>query len=100
MEHHKPWVVKCYGCFSWVRDKTGDAVFGLNVLHKATAEHIVACVNAFHEAGIEPADLPKLVEAVRAAWNDPTPAGNQAPQAVQKAMRLAAACLTENRGEK
>lgn len=55
------------------------------------------CCKAIDNAGIEPEDVVKFVEAVRAAWNDPTPARDRAPQVVREAMRLAAACLPENK---
>ncbi len=66
-----------------------------------------ACCDAFHESGIDPADLPKFIEAVRQAmitiaeWHGDVAweiYRDNAPE--MKAIREAAACLPEKRGGK
>ena len=68
------------------------------------AVHIIACVNAFYESGLDPADLPKFVEAVR-AWHKYLPTIANKQPGVQEWISLvhhgneAAACLPDNKGK-
>lgn len=80
------------------------AFYECDSLDEDDLNHIVACVNAFSECGIEPADLPKFVEAVRRTMEaqaytirKKSGADAVAHEAFLK-MQAAAACLPENRG--
>lgn len=61
------------------------------------AKHVVRCVNAFHDAGIDPADLPKFVEAVRIVHNITEIRSDGCAADVCRILTPAAACLPENK---
>lgn len=60
-------------------------------------EHAVACVNTLHEAGIEPADLPKFVEAVRKCWASMGHINDDVSREAYYALKNSAARLPENK---
>ena len=92
------------GCYdgTTIMAKTGHQIAQAENIDDA--KYIVACVNAFHESGTDPADLPKFIEAVR-AWHKYLPTIANKQPGVQEWISLvhhgneAAACLPENKGK-
>ena len=82
------------GCYdgTTIMAKTGHQIAQAENIDDA--KDIVACVNAIHEAGLDPADLPKFVEAVRALANAHDV--NEDYEA-HKMVYVATKCLPENK---
>ena len=98
MINKTPWRVAAYeGGWTGIDDVGGQQLFRLAYNNDENANHAVACVNAFHESGISPADLPKFVEAVRFyKLCAETDSRNSSWDLYEKLSR-AAACLPENK---